>query len=431
MSILSRLFPSKVENKLSTKPDNKSVANAILIQQKFRMREDLRTFEAAIDNRDNIVNYNREDIHRIYREVLQDAHVRSQWNNRKLKTLKKQFFVMPVDGEEPNKELTELLKAPWFYKFMDVVLDSRAWGFTLLEFGLWNAEKMSFESYRMKESKKIHEDIEVVERDNVKPEYGTIGNTPGQIDGLDFTKEKYSSSLVFVGESENGWLYDAAKPYLIKNNTLQNWSEFAELFGMDTRFFQTDAQGDDLTDARASLKQSVGGGTFIGGQDDKLSYIGTGRSDAYQVFKQLVDQEDSTISKLILGQDVISNNTGQVIGEVGERVSNLYGDADAKLLKFIIEDKLFPLMEKHGVSFEGHTFEWDTKESLTLAERADIDLKISQMGFTHSDDYINENYDTNVETSESANLTETQNKLKEVYNEYSNNTKRNAKYISS
>ena len=67
------------------------------------------------------------------------------------------------------------------------------------------------------------------------------------------------------------------------------------------------------------------------------------------------------------------------------------------LEKYIIEAKLFPLLELNGVNISGHTFEWATKENISLSERSEIDLRITQMGKTHSDDYINETYDTNVE----------------------------------
>jgi len=40
--------------------------------QKFRTREDIRKLENAIDLSENISNYNREDLHRIYRRILND-----------------------------------------------------------------------------------------------------------------------------------------------------------------------------------------------------------------------------------------------------------------------------------------------------------------------------------------------------------------------
>ncbi len=428
MEILGYKFFDKVENKISTKNNAKSVTRAILEMQKFRMREDLSTFELAVQNRDNIVNYNREDLHRIYLRAMQDPHITSQWDSRKLKTLKKEFFVMPKGSEDPNDDLTAMLQAPWFFEFVNAILDSQAWGFSLIEFGEWDGEK--FIPYRNQKGK-IHDDVELIDRDNVKPEYGIVTSTAGQSTGEDFTKDKYKNNIIFVGNKDNGWLYGAAIPFLIKNNTVQNWSEFAELFGMDVRAFKTDAQDEDLTKVKQALKAAVGGGSMIMGQEDSLEYIGTGRSDAYQVFKQLVDYQDSTISKLIFGQDVVANNTGNVVGEIGENVANDYGDADARWVKYIIEDKLFPLLSLRGVNMEGMTFEWGTKENLSLSERVDIDLKISQMGFTHSDDYINETYDTNVEETkdlDSANLTETKNALKELYNVGTNNTKQRIKY---
>ncbi len=401
-----------VVNKTPEKQDKKSILSKILLEQKYRVREDLKSFENAILDKDNVVNYNRELIHRIYKKTIQDAHVRSQWTTRKLKTLKKDFQVFPKRSDEPNEELTELLQSPWFYKFVDFALDSIAWGYSLIEFGIW--KDGSFHSYRTSNGGLMHEDIIIAERDNVKPELGVVTSIVGANHGVDFNEDKFKKQLIFVGGSTDGWLYDAAKPYLIKDNVLKNWSEFAELFGMDMRFMRTDSEGQERKDLEQSLKAAVGGGSLLAGLDDQLEYIGTGRTDSFKVFKELVDTMDKTLSKLIFGQDVISNNTGRVVGEVGESVANVYADADARFIKYIIEDKLFPLMILNGVPFEGMEFKWGTRENLSLVQRADIDLKITQMGFGHSPEYINETYDVNVE-DESTPIEETNNKLKALY----------------
>jgi len=400
------------QNVLKEQAQNKSIVNAILEQQKYRFREDLKTFEDAIDSRNNIVNYDREEIHRIYRKCMQDSHVKSQWNNRKLNTLKKEFYICDKNTDEIDDDLTAMFRKTWFYKFLDAAMDAQAWGFTLIEFGIWTGD--NFAPYRMSKTKKIHPDVLCVERDNVKPEYGFVVYNPGNSTGIDLTDPKYTKSLLMIGGSEDGWLYEAAKPYLIKDNTLKNWSEFAELFGMDVRVFKTEAQGDNLKHAKAGLKNAVGGGSMIMGPEDSLEYIGTGRSDAYNVFKQLVDKQDSALSKLIHGQDVISNNTGQVVGTTGENVADMYSEADSRLMKFNVENLLFPLLIANGVNLEGKKFKWSSKENLSMDERADIDLKIAQMGFNHSADYINETYDTDVEGTDTIEVT--QNKLKELYN---------------
>ncbi len=408
---LESVNKDQLNNKISSRSSKRSIAQNILIQQKFRVREDLRTLELAILDKDNIVSFNRELIHRIYRRVLQDSHIKSQWCTRKLKTLKKEFFIFKGDSDEPDEELTELFSSPWFYKFMDLALDSMAWGFSLIEFGIWDGK--AFKPYRTSKKKLIHEDLMVVDRDYVKPEYGIVTNTTSEVVGIDFTEDRWKSQLIFLGGISDGWLYEASKPYLIKENVLKNWSEFAELFGMDLRFMKTEAEGTERKKLENQLKSVVGGGTMIAGIEDDLEYIGTGRSDAHDVFEQLVNEMNSTLSNLIFGQDVISNNTGRVVGQIGENVSNIYGDSDARFLKFEIEDKLFPLLIKNGVPLENCRFEWGTRESLTLKERAEIDFKIAQMGFEHSVDYINETYDVNVDESDSQETI--QNRLKALY----------------
>ena len=80
-----------------------------------------------------------------------------------------------------------------------------------------------------------------------------------------------------------------------------------------------------------------------------------------------------------------------------------------------MNDLLFPFLTRIKVAnFEGFKFVYDTTEELTLEERSEIDLKVSQMGFQHSDDYINDVYGTDVETSADG-AAELANQIKNIY----------------
>jgi phage gp29-like protein len=140
--------------------------------------------------------------------------------------------------------------------------------------------------------------------------------------------------------------------------------------------------------------RDIGNNSYgVFGKDDKIEYLGSTRQDAYNVYLEFLKYVDGNIAKLIFGQDVVTNNTGQVVGEVGENVSNMYGDTDAKMIARIVNSKLIPLMENLGMSFEGHCFEWDNDEKLTMTERKDIDASIvKDMGKRLTDEYVEQTY---------------------------------------
>lgn len=363
----------------------------ILDQQKLRTRQDLLKLRLAIDTCENVENYNRQLLHDIYRDVEKDLNLSSNWNSRKMKVKEKPFKLVNAAGEE-NEELTKVLQAPWFVDFIDAALDSKMWGFSLIEFGpLENGVFMPYEV-----EGKMHDAVTVIDRDNVKPELGIITSIPGDNEGIKFSDKRFSSYLMFTGSHrKHGILWKVAKYVLFKDNCLGNWSEWAEIFGMDKRVGYTSSQGQQRVDFMKAMRDlgSNAYGVFEGGGRDKIEYLGTQRSDAFRVYHELCKYIDEQTAKEVFGQDVVSNNTGRVVGTVGENVANMYGTTDANLIEYLVNTQLFPMMENLGFSWQGHTFKWDTTEKLSMSQRAIIDASIARdMNKTFTDDYIKNTY---------------------------------------
>ena len=131
-------------------------------QQKYEFRLDLVNLRQGIDTANNIMTYNRWNLHNIYRRVIRDPNLISQWNTRILKTLDREFKV--VKGGKEDAELTSVFEAPWFNHFVRLALEHQLWGFTLIEFGPWDSEKMSFQPYK-DTTGLYHDALEAVDRD--------------------------------------------------------------------------------------------------------------------------------------------------------------------------------------------------------------------------------------------------------------------------
>lgn len=372
----------------------KSASDVISERQKFRMREDLKTLRDAVDQADNMTLHNREDLHRIYREVYKDPHIKSQWCTRKLKTIEKEFAVVSeTDNTVVNDELTSILESQWFMDLMDEILESKMWGFRLIEFGPVDKEGKRLMPYRSKNNR-LFNAVNAVDPDYVKPEWGYIGAEPSSQLGVPFIGGPFDNQLLFVGKHHDYGLMESAVKYILfKNNCIENWSEWAEVFGMDMRVGKTDAEGENKKKFLNMLRDIGSSGYGVIDKEDTVEHFGTARTDAYKVYEALMDTVDKNVSKLIFGQDVVTNNTGRVIGEVGENVSNLYGDSDAKFVARVINKEVFPKLEALGLaSFKGFKFKWDTTEKISLKDQAEIDYKISQTGWRPAKAYLEEKY---------------------------------------
>jgi len=374
----------------------KSTNQMISLKQKYQTREDLRTLRIATDSANNLQNFNRYDLHQIYRRVDRDPELSAQWNTRVLKTLDKEFHVETFDGTV-DKAAMEVFKAPWFFEWVRKTMEASLWGFTLIEFGPWDSEMNCFKPYIDSEGY-YHDAVEAVDRDYVKPEFGMI--TPeygdGRDKGISYFSKRFEQKLMFIGSAkkEDSIYYKIAPYMLMKENAHKNWSEWAEVFAMDIRVGKTSAQGEDRKTFLNALRDLGSNGYALIDEEDIIEYIGVNRQDAYQVYQYFLEYCDARISKLLFGQDVVTNNTGRVVGKVGEEVSNLYGDSDAKLVEWLINTRLIPFMNISGADLDGFRFKFDTTEKVKLADRAKIDKDISDMGFRIDADYIERTYGT-------------------------------------
>lgn len=362
------------------KPEKASSARGTIQRMvAWLMRSDLLTLKQAIESALTEEFLDRSDLLRIYDQIMCDPNLKSQWNTRKIKTLSRNWYFKKGDESKPNEEITEMFDKPWFYEFMDQALDSIAYGFSLIEMPVWDREKKEFVRYMSKDN--YMDAVTCFPRRHVKPEKGIIVVQETDQNGRSFLTGRFSDQLIFIGSSTDlGFLVDVAAVVLIKNRTLSNWGEFAEVFGQDLLVAYTDAQGDALTALETSMKNLASQPRFTADPDTtEIKTIGNPRRDAKDVYESLVDKCDAQVNKRILGQDVITNNTGQVVGEVGENVSNLYGEMDAKFIRYVINHKLLPFMKEKGIDVNG-TFHWDMSEKLSLAELSELYVSITKIG---------------------------------------------------
>lgn len=413
-------YVQNAENRLKEKPKSrKSATDHIDLKQVFRTHQDARTVRIAMDEAES-TNYNREYMHQIYRqEIDEDLHVTSQWNNRKNKTHKKEWAVFPKGGDKPDENMTRLFQKPWFRNFVDAVLDSRTWGFSLIELFKWDPSEEKFVQWRNTNGK-IAEAVKVINHDHVKPETGMIVQQPGLLEGLDYHDPKFKNQMIFVGGQAQGLFWKLAVPCLFKKNGVANWSEWIEVFGLDAFLIKSDTRDDDRDALLKQIRDFTTNRIAIIDKEEDVSAVGSSKVDAHKVFEMMARYQDEGISKLLHGQDVISNNTGQVVGEVGENVANDYADADAEFVASVINDELFPLMTRAKyVDLANFEFKYLQKMSMReMKERADIDKTVSEMGFSHDPEQINERYGVNVEVRQVATLPGVMNKLRDMMPEF-------------
>ena len=116
--------------------------------------------------------------------------------------------------------------------FIDLCLDSRFWGPTLIQIGdiIHDDNGMRFDG------------VELVPRKHVVPEYGVVVRSPGDDwhSGISYTDGDFANWVVPVGKGRDlGLLLKCCPSCISKKNMLAFWDMFGEIFGQPMRIAHT------------------------------------------------------------------------------------------------------------------------------------------------------------------------------------------------
>ena len=369
--------------------DNKK-ANKMLVDLQLRTemltKKDIGTWRSAWQQAINVQNPNRSRLYDVYTDVEIDLHVTGCISQRKGMVKKRTFKLVDKAGIE-NKAVSDLFKAEWFDLFVDHVLDSRYYGHSLIQFGapVTVGGTMRFDS------------VELVPRRHVIPEYGVVVRHPNDIhqNGISYRTGELADWCIEAGQPHDlGLLLKCAPAALSKKNMLAFWDGFGEIFGMPIRIAKTTSRDES---ERSRIEQMLARmsaafyGLFSEGTDIEIKE--SSRGDAYNVYDRRVDRCNSEISKGLLNQTMtIDSGSSLSQSQVHLEVFQNVVDADANLLHNTINDRLLPLMTKHGFPVEGYSFKWNDTLEYTPQEQINIEQMLVNGGYDIDPKYFAEKY---------------------------------------
>lgn len=143
---------------------------------------------------------------------------------------------------------------------------------------------------------------------------------------------------------------------------LSFWDSFGELFDMPIRIGKTISRDKkEITKVERMLKDmgAASWGLFPEGAEIEIKE--TSRGDAFNVYDRRIDRANSEMSKCILTQTMtIDDRSLHSQCEVHLEIFRNTVQSDADFLHHVINNRLIPLMAKHGFGVEGYTFEYES-----------------------------------------------------------------------
>lgn len=352
---------------------SQTTPTTVILTAPNRFGQDIEKYMHIIRSADNIDYALRVKLFDLYTDILMDAHLAAVIQKRKSAIL-----TAPIQfqrGGVPDDKVNEQIRSPWFFNYLGDLWDTILQGFSLFQF----TKENGWISYQL------------VNRKNVDPIRQLIRHNQTDINGTSFD-EFYN--LLFVGDKRDLGLLAKAAPYVIyKRNTIGDWSQFSEIFGMPIREYIYDAADEETRQRLTKDAMEQGGaGVYIHPENSKMNLIEsqqkTGSADVYG---KLADFCNAELSKLILG-NTLTTEAGdkgtQALGTVQQQGEKGLQLADRQYILNILNYQMADIFAELGINTQGGEFIFLETEDKNITTQLQVVQGLVAIGLPISDDYL-------------------------------------------
>lgn len=352
----------------AAKSDNvKKISAAIIPYAKYPKSYYLNDWKKAVAAATNPDNADFSLIQDIYENVMIDLHLSTLVESRTA-PVKRSKFVL----KNTKKEITEfgaLLDKNWFEYFIELAIESRFYGYSILELNDFiDITKAS---------------VKLIERRNVNPRNELIYLEVGDTKGYNYTDGTlYPYYLPIYFTTNLGFLYKITPVVLAKKYAMSLWNEYNEKMVIPFRTIKTPARDKKRHQILGQILQEMGSaGWAVLNDDETLELTEISNANAYSAYDSLIERLENSITRFILGQTATTNqdNTGtygslQILNEVAQTRH----ETDRVFIRRLVNEELLPRLVLFGYINEGLSFEWDDSVEMTTPEKIDLINKLNQ-----------------------------------------------------
>ena len=352
----------------------------------YRFNSELKTWKNAVTEFEDVYHPVNEELIRIYNDITIDAHLSAAMEARISRTTSKDFKVVDEKGEE-LPEQSEIFNSLWFRDFIKFCIESKFFGFSLIQFGDFKGQKFDY--------------VEVFPRQYVYPQAKSVrkySNSNSEL--IAYDSPEFAPWVLGIGKANDmGLLMKAAPLVIFKKTALGSWTEFAEIFGAPFRMGKTDVRDEALRNNMFDMLENMGRNAFgVFDKDDIIEFVRDNKTDSHNVFNELVERVNGELSKLFLGSTMtMDDGSSRSQSEVHERTSGAINKEDAFFILSQVNDILIPFLNaNHGFKITGR-FIFDDTENTSKTEQFKIDAELVKLGYNVPKEYFTETYGTPID----------------------------------
>ncbi|GGA84612.1 hypothetical protein GCM10008015_26730 [Flavobacterium palustre] len=349
---------------VSVAKNGNAPSNQLNYEAETMQRQTLKEWTTAVMAATDPENPDKTGLQALYKNLMLDNHLASIIDSRILFCQRSPFKIVNEKGDE-NKDLSWLFERTWFEEFVHLVLMKRFEGCKLIELYDVNPDTQELET------------VDEIPMAYFLPQKGIITKSPGDSTGWQYKEGALRPFYIQVGkDKEIGMLAQMAPIILAKKLGLGSWLDYIEKYGVPPLFITTDREDDarlkELFEAASNFK---GNGFMVGRGQEKFE-IGKADGGNPDNFDKLVERANGEMSKRVLGGSGLTDEKSFVgSSEIQFRLANDRFESDKLLVKNIINEQLFPRLQKISPAYkvlQGHYFEWDNTETQTPKEVAEL-----------------------------------------------------------
>jgi SPP1 gp7 family putative phage head morphogenesis protein len=327
-------------------------------------------------------NQNREKLFHLYEDVMLDATVKSVIRKRISQVTNKKLVFIKKNGEE-DEALTALAQTSYFETLQEEIINAEFWGHSLIEL-FWPPPGSDLKGETL-----------IIPRANVKPRYGIVCERSYDMDGVDYRRKPFMDRLIEVGSDEDlGLLASAAQYAIYKRGNMGDWAEFATVFGIPFRYATYNNEQSRVA-IESGLEQAGSSGYLVMPEGAELKFLsGNASGQGQEIFKSMWQATNQEITILFLGNSmstIESSAGGYAQSKTQQTGEDEVIASDRRKSVRVINEQLLTYLASIGYATEGGGYQYVQEDRLSLAQRIDIDVKLSQV-IDMDPDYFYEKY---------------------------------------
>jgi hypothetical protein len=350
-----------------TKSRKEGYISKIVPKSISQARQDIASWKTAVREATHVENPKRIRLQRLYNDIMLDAHLVSQVENRKMQTLQSSFSIYDKSGKA-IPDITETISSTnWMKVIISNILDSIFYGPTLIEF-LTPPSPRPLSGVEVSGVEVSALEVATIPRTNFVPDTGMLLIDETDTKGIPYRDVKeFGTWLLEFGQPKEFGLLNKAIPHVLFKRFAQScWSELCEIYGIPPRVLKTNTQDPQMLSRGEMMMRDMGAASwYIIDETESFEFAegATTNGDVYSnLIKLCKDEISLVIMGAVIGQDTKHGNESKE--EVSMKMFESLVNADRRMVESMINTNVLPALYQIGILPEGLTMFFDAEEDI-------------------------------------------------------------------